>query len=381
MNLETIQKLKFMQARVALLNGLTASDRTLFAANGRPLKDVLTDSLAELSAAEKAEQIASWKQAITDPVKRAELCAFRTTVVDSYVRATSKYASLFFRPVNLGDSERPVLQNTYRSEIKVTYLAEDGGPKVIKALKPQKQTFTDLRVLSTEEFGYHTRDIYQGDISAAAQATVDMAYDMANKVDAEAYGLMTSGTTLYGAFTTTGTKLSRTWVANSRVVAANLPSTNELSASSNGANTKFRLDCCRQIVRYCEGFADIFGAPIRPTGVILVPSVDAADLADEIVPTGSTNNAIADGILANYSQFSYMKVNWTIVPDATIASGYCYPVLNRPVGEIYFKPSMDEEFVTTDQKKHWESRVQNKVVGFSIPEPWRVFACRVHYKS
>jgi hypothetical protein len=51
------------------------------------------------------------------------------------------------------------------------------------------------------------------------------------------------------------------------------------------------------------------------------------------------------------------------------------------VGEMYIKPSMDEEYVETNRRKNWETRCQMKVINFAVPEPWRVNALRVTYSK
>ena len=73
--------------------------------------------------------------------------------------------------------------------------------------------------------------------------------------------------------------------------------------------------------------------------------------------------------------------NPTVEVDVTLASGKCYPVLNLPVGEIYTKPSMDEEWVETIKRKNLETRGANKVIAFSAPEAWRIRTCRVAYHT
>jgi hypothetical protein len=271
-------------------------------------------------------------------------------------------------------------------------MGQDGGVKQVKAVRAQRPIYIDMRELTTDAVGYQIRDINLGpDVAAAAQATVDIAWDMANKVDFEAYTMMTggqsnTGQSIFGPFNLTGANLSRTWIPNSRILPDNLPQTNDLVLSDNGTgagqSNLFRLNVIRAIMKYCEQWGNIWGTPIRPMGMILVPSIDVTDLATEITPTSLLfPNAVAEGLLQNYTQFDYMGIRWTLVPDVTLPSGQCYPVLNRPVGEVFYKPSFDEEFVDTDRRKNWETRSAQKVIQFTIPEPWRVNALRVTYSG
>ena len=320
-----------------------------------------------------------------------ELNALRSQTIDLYVRAMSNFIS-FFRPVTLQPNEQVCYINTYRNPISVRYMGQDGGVQTVKAVRAQYPIFVDMREITTDEVGYQIRDINLGpDIAASAQATVDISWDMANKVDYLAFLMMTSGQSLakqgiFGPFNLTGAPLDRTWIPNDRIVASNLPTTNDLSCSDNGTgagqSNLFRLNVIRTIMAYCEAWGNIWGAPIRPTGLIIVSSADVTQLASEITPTSLIfPNAVAEGLLQSYTQFDYMGIRWTLVPDVTLPKGVCYPVLNRPVGEVFYKPAFDEEFVNTDRRKNWETRSQQKVIQFAVPEPWRVNALRVTYSS
>ena len=381
--LATLENLKF---KVTALHGLTAHRGSL-AGLDQTFNAALTQSdeararLAKLMDRARNRDV----EAVT------ELNALRSTTIDLYVRAMSNFIS-FFRPVNLQPNEQACFINTFRNPVAVRYMGQDGGVLTNKAVKAQRPMFIDMRELTTNAVGYQIRDINLGpDISASAQATVDIGWDMSNRVDFEAFTIMTAGRSLakqgiYGPFNLTGAPLDRTWIPNDRILAANLPTTNDLTltdtGTSAGQSNKFRLAVIRAIVKYCERWGNIWGTPIRPTGLVMVSSLDVTDLAEEITPTSLIfPNALAEGLLQSYTQFDYQNIRWTLVPDVTLPSGVCYPVLNRPVGEVYYKPAFDEEFVETNRKKNWEERSQQKVIQFAVPEPWRVNALRVTYSS
>jgi hypothetical protein len=381
---QTLENLKF---KVTALHGLTAHP-DVHAGLDKVFEAALAAAVPEnVQKLRKLMERARNKDA--DAV--SELNALRTTTIDLYVRAMSNFTS-FFRPVNLQPNEQACFVHTFRNPVAVRFMGQDGGVKQVKAVKAQRPMFIDMREITTDAIGYQVRDINLGpDISAAAQATVDLGWEMANKVDYEAYVMLTGGKSttkqsVFGKFNLTGAALDRTWIPNDRIVAANLPDTNDLVLDDNGTgagqSNKFRLNVCKAIVRYCEKWGNIWGAPLRPTGLIHVPSIDVTDLADEITPTSLIfPNALAEGLLQSYTQFTYLGIKWTLVPDVTLASGTCYPVLNRPVGEIYYKPAFDEEFVETDKRNNWETRSARKVLNFAIPEPWRVNALRVKYSA
>lgn len=372
------QALAFAAARSALL---CKAPETAAAKNLAGLDAVFTEALGF------ADDVAYLKKMGTlmerarnkDPEAATELNALRSTTIELFVRATSNFATLFFNQVTLQPNEQAVYIHSFRNEVNVRYIGQDGDSRQVKAVKAQKQVFIDMRELTTDEVVYPIRDINLGpDVNAAAKATVDLAFDMANKVDVLAKTLLD---TTYGVFTTTGASLSRTWIPNSRIVSSNLPSTNILTLDDNSGTTKFRLKVIRAILKYCNQWGGIWNTPLRPTGQILVPSLEVTDLADEILPTGNTFNAVAQGVLANYMQFDYMGTTWTLIPDVTLAAGTCYPVLNQAVGDLYTKPSMDEEIVESDRRKNIETRVQKKVLNLAAPEPYRVHTVKVVYHS
>jgi hypothetical protein len=323
-----LDSIRPLAERVQILSG-RAADGGLYAsltadeATGRPvLEDVLVNgrlvrrpklvvnglkaffdqALAGASTPEKAlelgrRQAAVFREALEDQTGRKQqaLNALRVTTVDNYIRAKSNWA-LFFRPVTLADDESPVFRHTYRNEVTIRYLGEDGSVQTVRAVAAQKLVYPDLRLLSSERVGYPVRDIYNGDISVAAQRTVDIGFDLAAKVDAECKRMLDGG---FAAFTTTGEKLDRTYVKNTRLVAANLPTTNDLALADNGPNTKFRLECLTAALRYCAQWTGLFpDGDLAPTGVVIVPSIDAADIADQFSPTGNYSSEVSNQVLA-----------------------------------------------------------------------------------
>lgn len=322
------------------------------------------------------------RQRAGDVEAGTELCALRTQQINLYVRAMSNWL-MFFNDVPLADNEQACFVHTYNNPVNVRYIGQDGDARMVKAVKAQKQTFIDLREIASDEVTYPIRDINFGtDVNGAAKATVDIAWDLANKIDALAFDFLDP---LFGAFTTSGTKLNRTYVANDRIITGNLPSTNILVLSDNtssGAKSKFRLDVVKEIIRYCAKWANVMNGPIVPTGTIIVPAIDSTDLADEITPTSLVfQNQVAENLLQDFTQFMYLGRTWTLVPDVTIDHGVCYPVLSRKVADYYNKPGFAEEIVEVNRRKNLESRLEKRVINFASPEPWRVNLIKVIYDS
>jgi len=327
------------------------------------------------------------------------LQALRMDNIELFVKATSNFG-MFFDDINLEQKEQPCMVHSYKNPTGIRYIGEDGGARSVKAVKAQKQIFVPLRELSTAKVGYQIRDIQQGtDVAAAAAATVDVGWDLANKQDVELFNLLNGGTIngqaygagVYGAFKTTGGKLDRTFILHPRIQTANIPTANLIpntmifdlvaGVPTGAVSNRFRLGVIRAIMKYCDSFGNLLGGPLRPTGAILVPSSETTDITNEIQPTGTFNNAVAQGLLNSYTTFSYMGVNWTLIGDPTLPPGACYPVLNRKVGQVFHKTCFDQEFVDTFREKNWEEKSAMKVFGAATWENWRPNALKVVYSS
>jgi len=391
-------------ARVTVLQGATSHPGNLVDARGRPLTEVFKGALEIGEEADRDRKESSARMAAL--INRArnkesdaiqELNELRMEKVDLYVRATSMFTSMMYRTVTLQPNQQSCIETSYRNPVRARYIGMDGGARTVKAVKARSQQFIDMKEITTDDVGYPMRDIQQGpDIVAQANATVDLGWDLANKVDLEGFNLLQGGTIngnnygtgVYGNFVTTGAKLARTYLPHARIITANLPTKNDYANSDlddfGGAtdNGLFRLSVIRKIMAHCAAWGNIFdNKPVRPTGVIFIPSSQVLGLAVEVKPTGIVNNPTAEGIMSDYLQFDYMGIRWTLVPDVTLPPGRCYPVLNRPIGTMQVKPSMDQEFVESNPRQNWETRAATKVVNWYTLEPDRVFALRIAYNN
>ena len=396
MNSNQLTTLRQMHAWQTIKAAHPGHGQTRFAEVAATLK-ALIDSKAD--AAEQAKRImASW----SDPQIKRELCEVRVQTVNNFIRANGLFLGNFFTEIPLGDADRPVIQNETKNQISVGYISQDGRPRAIKTVNPQTETFVDLRLVSSEVVGYFLRDIYNGNVANAAQRTFDIGFDLTFKIDRLAKALLTASLSnggVYGAFVTTGNRQDRTYFPHDGIDTSNLPTTNDIvldssnyatwdalkynAAGAESATTanRFRLDVMRAVMNYCSRWGNVLNGPLTPTGLIIVPSGDCTGLGAEVNITSNTFNDVAQGLLHNFLSVNFLGVQWTILPDATLPAGVCYPILNRPVGNFYTKSSWDDENVDTNKAKNWEERFQTKLVGFATPSPWRPHAVRVTYKA
>lgn len=360
---------------------------------GQATGDLRTESLAMVKRMleEKdttGEGAKLYKEALTDPGKMRSLSALRIQQVSMYLLASLNFASRYFTVVNLGPEDRPLIQEVLEhNEVSYGYVGQDGNARRTKVMPDTTETLLPLRWLNSDVVRYRLQDIYAGDISKAVKATLDTGYDLANKIDGLAYSLLTASLVnggVFGTFTVTGTKVSRVYIANSRINTANLPTTNDIALAGNSGSTKFRLSAFAAAMHYCDQWAGVFrDGDLRPTGIVLVPSADTTDLASEITPTTTSiaASSVQENLLHGYTRVNYLGVDWTLIPDNTLTSGQAYFQLNKPLGWIYRKPTMDMEMTKQDQWMNYEERFQKSVLGLFIPAQRRMNALRVTYHS
>lgn len=379
----TVTNLKFKpitdRLSIMSLNGTTLD------AEGKPV-DLHTHVSGALKAASKAgpatpEAVELVQRACNgDREAQTSLNELRVERINNFVYPQLTFGASYFKIITLGHADRPVISNETKQEIRVGFISQDGEARCVKLTNPGEETMISLKTLSTEKYGYRLEDIYNGDIANQAEKNYDVAFDLANQIDKLAFELMTASLAnggVFGAFTLTGNKVSRVYVPHSRIVTSNLPDSNDLTVPAASGSTDFSLKAIRTVIKYCDQWGGLVG---RPTGRLIVPAIDATALADEIVPTGSTNNAVADQMLNGYTQFDYLGVRWQIYPDITLQPKQFYAVLGKPIGTIYTKPSMERTFEEINQQKNWGERSMRKVIGFATPSQLRLNALRVRYR-
>lgn len=348
------------------------------------------DLLTSTNDPEKLKQRGEFMhRAENDPVAKAQLCGIRVEQFNNYILASQNILGMFFNVVNLADDERPVIQNTTDQEIRVGYIGANGEPKSKLVERDDEEALVNLHYLTSEQVTYRKKDIYRGTIVDAALQTLRLAYDVKNQMEGQAFTLLTAAVNAggaFGAFTFTGKKANYTYLANSRIKTANLPTTNDIVLASNSGSTKFRYEVLRAALRYGNQWTGCFPeGDLIPTGRILVPALEASDIAEEIVPSGSTSNAVADQLLQNgWTQIDYLGRKFMLVSDNTLDAKTCYVEFNRKPGTAYFKPSQDRDVVGNTyelDKKNLEERYMQKIFGAYINSATRVNVCRIKYTT
>ncbi|MCC7374268.1 MAG: hypothetical protein IT581_06415 [Verrucomicrobiales bacterium] len=321
---------------------------------------------------------------VTNEAQMRALNSMRIITIENFARVLSTWRAMFFENVTLGPDERPVYKHSYKNEIDVYTGSQDGGMKRTKAVKPQKEVYPELYEKRVGPVTYRLRDILQGDIGQAAQATFDLAADKNEVDDLDHYNALA---TCFGAFTTTGAKIDRTYIAGRNVRSGVLPTTNELDTPSLTGSTKFKVETIIEAINYQTRFGKVLGGqPLRLTGVIIIPADEATGITAQFSPTSNYSNPTSDGIIQDFMSFPYMGTTWTLVPDLYIPAGKCIFQTDRKVGHSYEKPSWDSDVVTPSDPaerilQNREERTLAYARGISIPAPWKAHVVRVRFHS
>jgi len=329
------------------------------------------------------------------------LNALRLETVDNFVKAGSNWMR-FFDVISLRNDEEPGIKNTTMNEIRVGYVAQHGAPRMIKVPPHDAHTRIPLRDVSTEKVGYFTRDIYRGDIAALAQATFDLGFDLQFKLDRLAFDLYTAplgSGGAFGAFVTTGARVSRDYNAHSGIITSHLPTTNDITVYTDAIGPtgiyndpasaivgRFGVRVLQEIIRYADSWGNLFPSRINATGEVVVPSSDLFTILmdhTQIQSTQGNPNAtdFSRQVQENgYLQLQYAGRTWRFIPDVTIPTGTAYPVFSNKAGTVFLKPGLDEEVTETDRQKHYEERFITKVFGAYIVKQKRMNVARFTYK-
>lgn len=327
------------------------------------------------------------------------LAGARIEMINNFVWAYPGIMSWFTTEVTLAADEQPFIVNETSQETAVTWIGEDGTPVRQRVIRPQARTPLPLYLLSSTAVRYKTFDVYRGDVRERTTSTINIARDVKIKLDLLLFGLMNlaqSAGGCFGAFSyensSSNTEL-RIWQPHSGIDTTQLPTTNDLDLTQTPGSAMnptpvqlsgFGINIIPVILDYANRWSDIFdGGALVPTGEILVPAADIANIAYAFLPVA---NALEQRIQEEINRLGYFSVNylgrnWTFVPSLFIQRGTCYPRFNKQPGITYSKPALDREWVEVNIPENWEERYMRKVVGAVFPAQHRIRTLRIKYAT
>ncbi len=327
------------------------------------------------------------------------LAAARIEEVNNWVWAFPGFMQFYATDITLAPDEQPYIVNETMQEISVTWIGEDGTPVRQRVIRPQARTPIPLYVLSTTAVRYKTFDVYRGDVRERTTKVIDIARDLKIKLDLLLFGLMNLPQSSGGCFGPFSYEQAasdpelRIYQPHSGIDTTQLPTTNDLDLTQTPGSatnptpvqlSSFGINIIPVILDYANRWGDIFdGGALVPTGEILVPAADIANIAYAFLPVA---NALEQRIQEEINRLGYFGVNylgrnWHFIPSLFIQRGTCYPRFNKKPGIIYSKPALDREWVETNIPENWEERYMRRVVGAIFPAQHRIRTLRIKYAS
>jgi hypothetical protein len=384
---EVIRSAKINRSRAVFLTGTTLA--------GLPLGPAVRDYYDQLIAGYSDAEFMKTREAIltkakADPAVRKQLAGIRVETFSNYLYAPTLWLSQYAEIINLKADERPIAQRITKQEVAVYGVGGDGEPHMVKIALDPDETLIPLGYITTDIVRYRVMDVYRGRITDPALATINLAYDMGNRIDGKIQTLLVGGS-FFGPFTFTGKRANWSYVANSRINTANLPAGNDITVyEQDGVTpvTKFGFQVLAYIVDYCARWDGAFqdGINLKPTGRILMPPAHIKEIVNGIYPSGATRNKIADELMdQGWFGIHYLGVDWLFAPDNTLdpAVRACYPEFNKKPVQAFFKPELDEEKDSAGDydhgKKNEEERYMRRVFGSYYDSSRRAYGARFKY--
>lgn len=311
-----------------------------------------------------------------------ELAAMQVWSIDNFIKVNAIWGA-FFEQGTLAEGDNAWIQTSDHHELHIITGAQDGGRPRWQRERNRTKTLVPYYSLASEVLEYTLRDWYEGNIADRAKAGLDVAYDLGMQLDGKFQTIVAAG---IGDFTLTGDKWTRVYVPHSRINTANLPTSNLLTPSGNGASTLFRKACFDVIINYCRSWGEnTFGdGPLVPTA-IYIPSSHYSGFLDQVSitdPDNEMNRQVFEfGVVMSYGGYQ-----WTLIADPTLdpAAGRAYVRFNKPFGKHWSKPSEDVLIIDDSavlRRENRETMEEQKVFATVAPAQRRVNIAAVQYRT
>lgn len=254
-------------------------------------------------------------------------------------------ASELFEMIPIGKGDRIQINTTYNAEYEVKEINQmSGAPRNSWASKDGIE-MRDVYQIATDEVTYPIEDIIQGNIDKSDEVNRDVEFSYKNKIDQDVWTLFTS--VFADAFTS-----NTVYRRHSRVLAANVPTTNIVDASSEGA---FTVSAAKQLLEHCE-LADVVPR------IMYISPQDKADIWDwtSVVAGYTAGDMVKAKDVISLDKHSELwqsgKINsifgYPLIFKTLnfLASGTIYVGTNKPSGKLYFKPDYERTIFYTQNE-------------------------------
>jgi hypothetical protein len=287
-------------------------------------------------------------------------------------------ANEIFELVPMEEGQRIEIDKTYSAEYEVSEITAHGNrPQKSWVLKDTVAMYDPYRI-KTDKIHYPINSVIQGNISKSDEVNGDLEFSLRSEVDSDAWTLFTG---IFDTFTE-----NAVYRLHSRVNSSNIPTTNIVDASSEGALT---LGAMKLALAHCAM------AGIIPR-IFYVSPQDIADTWDwtPVVAGYSGGDKVKAVDVLSQEKFGQLmqsgKINdlfgYPVIFRTvnTLASGKVYMSSNKPAGKLYYWPSRDkvrywseDECAKIDGMPEYEAVQMENQIKPLIPEPLYLNSVRI----
>lgn len=334
-----------------------------------------------------------------DGAAQEELNAIQLRTSNNFLVPQLGLAAAFFEVWTLVPGDRPYWQNETKQQVNLSVVGSDGAYNMVKSIPSYAETLIPMKEHWTDDVRYPLRDPNNPEAMHAAMANIDLARDSAAYADELAFGLLKQAVAdggVFGDFTLTGSKVNRVYLPHTRIRAANLPTTNDITLNAGygtahflGANyvpnttsTAFRKDVFDAAIAYQTQWGGVFGGDMDFTGEIFLSSLDVASIGANLALEGAQKSNVAEDIQQNgFSRINYQGRIFTLIGRPELEPGACYLPFRKKTGVMLLMPSLDAQDVKRNVRENWESRAQGRRMGFYFPQHHRPFALKITFRT
>ncbi len=307
--------------------------------------------------------------------KAAAYAATRKEVINIAV-LVDLIASEVFELVALAKNETILIQTKTNQEFQVKTINQRGGYVRDEWAIPDAPNHYQLYEVSTSEVAFPIECIQQGDIQASNDVNRDLDFSYKNNIDVDVLTLWFS---IFGAFP------SGVYDAHSRIVAANIPTTNIVDASAQGA---LNIVAIKALLTHML----LAGRTIRTAYISPQDMPDIWDWTTVVAGYNDSGVEPKDVISLQKHQeiwesgrinsiFGY-PIRWKLVNF--LDTGSIYFTTQYPSGTLYYKPDYETivHYTQDEAEKilklaHSEAVKMKGVIKPLIPAPYYLNSVRL----
>jgi len=317
-----------------------------------------------------------------------EFAGYRMQRLTREVLADLYFLSAFFEPVTMKPEEYVMIETETPDQDWTSYkMGEFGGAPERQAVQNIDHTIYDMDLYTSEFVTYPILSLLKGNIKkfynvqGRMERSLRWTFEDAAKTLFEA-SVLTSG-------------LRDTLTLDSHIVEANIPDANDMDLSGVDVSGAISVEKIKRLLDYVVRFSSDVETDGQPLGGVklFVPSTmkrniwDFADLVAAVtgtdrvedpkntIPREAKTEIFRTGTLSNF-----WGEEVTIVSRNTITAPYVYVSTNKPMGNFYVKPSMDQLHRDTSREL-WEKNEEGiqikKAALLLLHSPWLYRGLRV----